>query len=110
MALRSPTRLCNIFLSPSPRLILLPQKISLSTSNTPQPHPQTSPPRKPEPAVPLPKSSGYSLQDLGAGRGVRIVVIACLSVFATMETIFYVRVAWAYSSPAEEVERGSEGK
>ncbi|MCJ1282557.1 hypothetical protein MMC26_001880 [Xylographa opegraphella] len=107
-ALRSITRPCKFVQAPTPRLVLLPHKTQLSTIDTPKPQP--SRPQKPEQVVPPTVSSGLSLQELGASRGVRIVVLACLSVFATMESIFYVQAARAYFWPAREVESGFEGK
>ncbi|MCJ1396901.1 hypothetical protein MMC11_000091 [Xylographa trunciseda] len=104
VAFKSLTRPYNSITPPTPRLATIPQKTHLSTSNSPKSH--APPPRKPDPAPPSvePSHPRFSLQDLGAGRGVRVVVIACLSVFATMETIFYVKVGWAYFYPPKEAE------
>lgn len=43
----------------------------------------------------------FSFRDLGANRTVKIVVVVCVSVLATMESIFWAKVAWAKFGPAE---------
>ena len=44
------------------------------------------------------------LDQLGASRGVKIVVIICLSIFGTMETIFYAKAALRYFYPQRDDE------
>jgi hypothetical protein len=41
----------------------------------------------------------------GTNRTVKVVVLVCLSIFATMESIFWVKVTWAWLFPPVEEER-----
>jgi hypothetical protein len=41
---------------------------------------------------------------------VKIVVVSCVSIAATMESIFWGKMMWARYGPAEEVEAGIEEK
>ena len=43
-----------------------------------------------------------SLRELGANRTVKIVVVGCISVLATIESIFWAKVAWAKFGPEKE--------
>lgn len=59
--------------------------------------------------TPNPPSPRITLKDLGANRTVRIVVLVALSIFGTMETIFWAKVIWAkFFQKAESEEGGSE--
>ena len=46
-----------------------------------------------------PTNPSFSLQDLGANRTVKVVVMASLSIIATMESIFWIKVGWAKFGP-----------
>lgn len=42
------------------------------------------------------------LDDLGATRGVKIFILVCLSIYGTMETIFYTKAIMRYFYPPME--------
>ena len=50
-------------------------------------------------ASPETPTNPFSLHDLGANRTVKVVVMASLSIIATMETIFWIKVGWAKFGP-----------
>ena len=50
----------------------------------------------------IPTNPSFSLQELGANRTVRVVVVASLSIIATMESLFWIKVAWAKFGPSKE--------
>ena len=52
-----------------------------------------------------PEYPSFSLKDLGANRACKIVVLVCLSVLGTMESIFWVKVGWAKFGPVGEEKR-----
>ncbi|KAF7511318.1 hypothetical protein GJ744_004883 [Endocarpon pusillum] len=51
-----------------------------------------------------PSYPAFSFDGLGASRGVKVVVIAGLTVLGTMETIFWSKWLWAKFSPVPEGE------
>lgn len=55
-----------------------------------------------------PSDMAFSFKDLGASRGVKIVVLTALTVFGTIESVFWAKVLWAKISPAPE-EGGKSG-
>lgn len=59
--------------------------------------------------APNPSYPAFSFQGLGANRTGKVVVIACLTVVATVESIFWVKVLWAKFSPSRENESKPEG-
>lgn len=68
-------------------------------------------PRRPSASSEPPANPSFSLQDLGANRTVRVVVVASLSIIATMESMFWIRVGWAKFGQSKEegsVIRGSD--
>ena len=68
-------------------------------------------PRRPSESSEPPANPSFSLQDLGANRTVRVVVVASLSIIATMESMFWIRVGWAKFGQSKEeggVIRGSD--
>ncbi|MCJ1472112.1 hypothetical protein MMC13_000759 [Lambiella insularis] len=91
-------------LPPNPRLTFHPQKANLGTKADDKSH--IVPPRKPG-STPLsgnPAHPRVSFKDLGATWTVKVVVIACLTVLGTLETIFYLRMGWAWLYPVAEGE------
>src|SRR5271156_5244722 len=64
---------------------------------------QRVPPQRPGSAAPViqnPFYPAFSFRGLGAGRKAKIFVIACLTVFGTIESVFWVKVVWAKFSPS----------
>ena len=57
----------------------------------------------------IPTNPSFSLEDLGANRTVRVVVMASLSIIATMESLFWIKVAWAKFGPSKEDGNGMNG-
>ncbi|KAI8965710.1 hypothetical protein F5Y11DRAFT_367619 [Daldinia sp. FL1419] len=53
-------------------------------------------------------STGFSFEGLGMTRKSKIAVLIILSIFGTMETIFYIRWFWGWYSGTEEDETGSK--
>ncbi|KAM3075797.1 hypothetical protein ACMFMG_007924 [Clarireedia jacksonii] len=72
----------------------------------PQPQPKSKPKSSENPG-PMP-TAGF--KDLGATRTVKIVVITCLSIAGTMESIFWFKMLWAKYGPVGDVEAGIEEK
>lgn len=56
-----------------------------------------------------PSYPAFSFQGPGANRTIKVVVVACLTVIATIESIFWVKVLWTKISPASEIESKQEG-
>lgn len=56
-------------------------------------------PRKNGALPEAPTNPSFSLHDLGANRTVKVVVMASLSIIATMESIFWTKVGWAKFGP-----------
>jgi hypothetical protein len=64
-----------------------------------------TPLHKPGPGAPQPQNPPYpafSFRDLGASRKVKFFVIACVAVVGTIESVFWVKVAWAKLGPSPE--------
>ncbi|KAI1647228.1 uncharacterized protein F4817DRAFT_111241 [Daldinia loculata] len=53
---------------------------------------------------------GFSFEGLGMTRRTKIAVIIIISIFATMETIFYIRWFWGWYSGTEDDETDVESK
>jgi hypothetical protein len=87
----------------------LPQAALLSTSTDDGPGKAQN--RKPGPTTPPqnPSLPDFSFQGLGANRTVKVIVIVCLPVFGTIESIFWVKALWAKFSPSPEEESKPEG-
>ena len=52
----------------------------------------------------------FSLKDLGANRATKTVVVIALSVLATMESIFWIKVGWRRFGPRTEDDMLADGK
>lgn len=79
----------------------------LSTFNTKDNGSQKAEPQKRQSDAASPQNPSYltfSFDGLGASRGVKVVVIAGLTVLGTMETIFWSKLLWAKFSPVPEDE------
>lgn len=93
-------------------LTLLPAQQStfsrnLTTFNTKDNVSQKAEPQKRQPNAASPQNPSYqtfSFDGLGASRGVKVVVVAGLTVLGTMETIFWSKFLWAKFSPVPEGE------
>ena len=84
---------------------------NLATFNTKNNISQKAEPQKRQSDAASPHNPSYpafSLDGLGASRGVKVVVIAGLTVLGTMETIFWSKWLWAKFSPAPEEESKSK--
>ncbi|CAJ2508009.1 Uu.00g091950.m01.CDS01 [Anthostomella pinea] len=67
-----------------------------------------SDPSKPQsPDDPLPS---FSFDGLGMSRNVKIVVIVVLSIFGTMETVFWAKAIWRWWNKEEEEEDDDESQ
>lgn len=64
--------------------------------------PYNSPKLAPEMPNQNPQLPPFRFKDLGASRTVKVVVITCISVLATLESYFWMRVIWEKFGPAEE--------
>jgi hypothetical protein len=99
-------------LSPLPRLALLrthPHRRLIHIP--PPPDPNISANTSPKSDSTNPTYPAFSLQGLGMSKPIKIVVIAILTVFGTMESVFWAKLLWAkISPPAAEVEGEGEGK
>lgn len=90
---------------------ILSRRASLSTSrenrsqNLLLQKPGSNGPTPPNPSYPT-----FSFQDLGANRTVKVIVIVCLTVFGTLESIFWAKFLWAKFSPSPENESQPEAK
>ncbi|MCJ1254372.1 hypothetical protein MMC24_002187 [Lignoscripta atroalba] len=96
-------------LSLAPRSAFSSHRASLSPGTDDKS--QKVPPHKQGPGAPTSQNPSYptfSFQDLGANRTVKVVVIVCLTVLGTMESIFWVQVLWAKISPPSPSEEISE--
>lgn len=80
-------------------------------------HQSTPPKAAPAPASPRrkldtpenPSYPSFSLEGLGANRSVKIVLIVCLTVLGTMESIFWARAIWEWmKGTGEEAGAGHE--
>ena len=63
--------------------------------------------------IPSPQEPEYptfSLKDLGANRATKTVVVIALSVLATMESIFWIKVGWRRFGPRTEDDILADGK
>jgi hypothetical protein len=72
---------------------------------------QKAPLHKPAASASLSQNTSYpafSAQGLGANRTIKVVAITCLTVAATMESIFWVKVLWAKVSPPPKGESKPE--
>jgi hypothetical protein len=89
-------------LSQSSRSTLSSQRAAFSTSKNDKP--QKTPPSPGNPSYPV-----FSFEGLGANRTIKVVVIACLTVVGTMESIFWAKVLWAKISKSPEEKGEQEG-
>jgi hypothetical protein len=55
-----------------------------------------------------PAYSAFSFENLGANRTTKVVVIVCLTVAGTIESILWVKVLWAKISPSPKEESNPE--
>jgi hypothetical protein len=55
-----------------------------------------------------PAYSAFSFENLGTNRTTKVVVIVCLTVAGTIESIFWVKVLWAKISPSPKEESNPE--
>jgi hypothetical protein len=79
------------------------QKASLSADK--QDGSQKAASERKSPITPPPANPSYpafSFRDLGANRTVKIIVIGCLAVVGTMESLFWAKVLWAKISPPQD--------
>jgi hypothetical protein len=91
----------NPILSPTLRATFSSQKASLNIAKE-DASSKVAPPKQSS-AAPAPQNPSYptfSFKDLGANRGVKVVVVVCLTVLGTMESIFWGKVLWAKISPS----------
>lgn len=58
--------------------------------------------REVAPPSPNPSYPAFSLDDLGASRTVKVVVIVCLTVLGTLESVVWGKALWAKTSPSPE--------
>ena len=57
-----------------------------------------------------PEIPAFSLKDLGANRATKTVVVIALSVLATMESIFWIKVGWRRFGPSTEHKVSADAK
>jgi hypothetical protein len=73
--------------------------------------PQKGSRAKPDPQSPNQELPAFNFKELGMSPRIRIFVIACLSVVATVESFFWFKVLWAKFAPStdgEDEEQGSD--
>jgi hypothetical protein len=88
-------------------------QISHLSNSKPSPKPSLSSPNRNQNQTQTQNPSfgaNLSFKELGANRTVKIVVIVALSVAATAESVFWVKVLWAKFGPETKVEQSEEGK
>ncbi|KAI0119179.1 hypothetical protein F4814DRAFT_410972 [Daldinia grandis] len=81
-------------------------KFSTSSSGLSAKKPTNDDPSKQRPDEIAPV--GFSFEGLGMTRRSKIAVIIIISIFATMETIFYIRWFWGWYSGTEDDETESK--
>ncbi|KAI1468432.1 uncharacterized protein F4812DRAFT_368434 [Daldinia caldariorum] len=79
-------------------------KFSTSSSGLSAKRPTNDPSKQPDEIPPM----GFSLEGLGMTRRTKIVVIIIISIYGTMETIFYARWFWHWYSGTEDNETESK--
>ena len=52
-----------------------------------------------------PSNAAFSFESLGANRTIKVIIIGCLTVVGTIESLFWAKVLWAKISPSS-VEKG----
>ncbi|OTB16848.1 hypothetical protein K445DRAFT_283926 [Daldinia sp. EC12] len=83
------------------RVIRTTSKFSTSSSSLSKNRPANDPSNKQPDDIP---PMGFSFEGLGMTRTTKIVVIIIISIFGTMETIFYAKWLWRWYSGTENNE------
>ncbi|KAI1805471.1 hypothetical protein F4811DRAFT_514832 [Daldinia bambusicola] len=79
-------------------------KLSTSSSGLSAKRPTNDPSKQPDKIPPM----GFSFEGLGMTRRTKIAVIIIISIYGTMETIFYIRWFWRWYSGTEDNETESK--